>query len=131
MSTAAERQGARHNSANLATGAGMAAGLVGIVASSCCVLPILLVGLGLGSVGAVLIPALAAARPFLLGVAVLAIVFAWIMHGRRLRACKLDAGCETANRSHAPIWLILASAIVALALIWQSGVEPLLLPLTR
>jgi mercuric ion transport protein len=114
------------------TGAGLAAGLAAIVASSCCVLPIVFVGLGLGSVAALLIPALAALRPYLLAGAMLAVVAAWILYARRRPASATDASCATSGPSRrAPVWLILASAIVLLALIWQPWIEPLLLPWLR
>jgi mercuric ion transport protein len=110
------------------TGTGLAAGLAAIVASSCCVLPIVFVGLGLGSVAAVLIPTLAVLRPYLLGAAVLTILAAWVIYARRRQACASDAACGTVGSARrAPIWLVLASAIVLLALIWQPWIEPLLL----
>jgi mercuric ion transport protein len=110
------------------TGTGLAAGLAAIVASSCCVLPIVFVGLGLGSVAAVLIPTLAVLRPYLLGAAVLAILTAWVIYARRRQACASDEACGTVGSARrAPIWLVLASAIVVLALIWQPWIEPILL----
>jgi len=114
------------------TGAGLVAGLAAIVASSCCVLPIVFVGLGLGSVAALLIPTLAALRPYLLAGAVLAVVAAWILYARRRPACATDTACATTGPSRrAPVWLVLASAIVLLALIWQPWIEPLLLAWLR
>lgn len=115
-----------------ATGTGLAAGLAAIVASSCCVLPIVFVGLGLGSVAAVLIPTLATLRPYLLGAAVLAVVAAWLSHVRRRQACVDDADCATTGPGRrTPAWLVLASAVVLLASVWQPWVEPHLLPLVR
>lgn len=114
------------------TGAGLAAGLAAIVASSCCVLPIVFVGLGLSSVAAVLIPTLAVLRPYLLAAAVLAVAAAWMIYARRRRTCVTDAACDTVGPGRRPpVWLVLASAIVLLALIWQPWIEPLLLPWIR
>lgn len=109
-------------STSVATGAGFAAGLAGIVASSCCVLPILLVGMGLGTVGAAVIPILSVIRPFLLGAAVLATMAGWILHARRRRACATSSPV-----CRAPLWLSVSSAIVLLAIVWQSLIEPQLL----
>ncbi len=132
MSTASQVQNPNGKGTGAVTGAGLAAGLAAIVASSCCVLPIVFVGLGLGSVAAVLIPTLAVLRPYLLGAAVLAVVAAWVIYARRRQACASDAACGTVGPARrAPIWLVLASAIVLLALIWQPWIEPLLLPLIR
>jgi mercuric ion transport protein len=132
MQEATRRIAGSGKNAPVVTGAGFAAGLAGIVASSCCVLPILLVGMGLGSVGAVLIPTLSALRPYLLGAAVLAVAAAWILHLRRVRACAVDAACVTSSPARrAPLWLGLASVIVLLAIIWQPLIEPRLLAWIR
>lgn len=131
--TASQAQTQNGKGIGAVTGAGLAAGLAAIVASSCCVLPIVFVGLGLGSVAAVLIPTLAVLRPYLLGAAVLAVVAAWVIYTRRRNACASDdAACSVEGPArHAPIWLGLASTILLLALIWQPWVEPLLLPWIR
>lgn len=114
--------------ARVAGGTGVVAGIAGIVASSCCVLPIVLAGFGLGSVAAAVIPALAALRPYLLAAAVLAVVFAWVGHARSRRAASEGATCgPAAPPRRALVWLGLASVVVLLALIWQPLVEPRLL----
>ncbi len=131
MFAAAQSQNPDSKAAGVVTGAGLAAGLTAIVASSCCVLPIVFVGLGLGSVAAFLIPALAALRPYLLAVAVLAVAVAWVVYARRRWTCTTDAGSGITAPPRTPIWLMLASAIVLLALVWQPWIEPSLLQLTR
>ena len=102
--------------ARLASGGDLAAGLAGILASSCCVLPLVFVGVGLGSVAAAVIPALAASRPYLLAAAVVAVAVGWVSHvrGRRASLC-----------------LGLTTAVVVLALIRQQLVEPRLLAWMR
>jgi mercuric ion transport protein len=118
--------------ARAATGAGLAAGLAGIVASSCCVLPIVFVGLGLGSVAAALIPTLAILRPYLLGAAALAIVVSWVTYARRRQALPSRGVCGTGIAARrVPLWLVLATAVVLLAFIWQPWIEPLLLRAMR
>jgi len=132
VSAASEVKGANGKGTGVATGAGLAAGVAAIVASSCCVLPIVFVGLGLGGVAALMIPTLAALRPYLLAGAMLAVVAAWILYARRRAVCATDASCATTGPSRrAPVWLVLASAIVLLALIWRPWIEPLLLPWLR
>lgn len=130
--TAAPSHKSGSKGAGVVTGAGLAAGLVAIAASSCCVLPIVFVGLGLGGAAAVLIPALAAFRPYLVAAAVLAVVAAWLiyLHRRPQLAIGAAGGRFDAAR-RAPIWLVLASAVVFLATIWQAWIEPLLLTWTR
>lgn len=116
----------------MAGGAGLAAGLAGIVASSCCVLPLVLVGFGLGSVAAAIIPALAASRPYLLGAAVIAVAFGWVSHVRGRRAAGAATVCSVGARPRrTPLWLGLATGIVLLALSWQPLVEPWLLAWMR
>jgi len=132
VSTASQLHNPAGKGSGAVTSAGLAAGLAAIVASSCCVLPIVFVGLGLGSVAAVLIPTLAVLRPYLLGAAVLAVVAAWFIYARRRQACASDTACATVGPARrAPIWLVFASAIVLLALIWQPWIESLLLRLMR
>jgi mercuric ion transport protein len=112
------------------TGTGLTAGLAGIVASSCCVLPLVLAGFGLGGVSLSLVPALAVARPYLLGAAVLALAIAWIVHLRARRACATDGACaDDLHARRSPWWLVLATAVVLLALVWQASIEPQLLQL--
>ncbi len=77
-------------------------------------------------------PTRAVLRPYLLGAAVLAVVAAWVIYARRRQACASDAACGTVGPARrAPLWLVLASTIVLLALIWQPWIEPLLLPWIR
>jgi mercuric ion transport protein len=125
-------KGTNGKGTRVATGAGLAAGVAAIIASSCCVLPLVFIGLGLGGVAALLIPTLAALRPYLLAGAVLAVVTAWILYAPRRQVCATDASCATTGPARrAPAWLVLASAIVLLAFIWQPWIEPLLLPWLR
>lgn len=114
------------------SGASLVAGLAAVVASSCCVLPIVFLALGLGTVAASLIPMLATLRPYLLAAAGLAVVTAWFLYFRRRAACESsrDCGNGLATRRH-QIWLVLSTAIVPLALIWQPWIEPFLLSLMR
>jgi mercuric ion transport protein len=116
----------------LFAGAGLSAGLAGIVASSCCVLPLVFAGFGIGGATFAVLPVLAAWRPYLLGAAVLALAAAWLVHLRRRRACRADAACAAAARpDRGWPWLAAVSAVVLLAIVWQSLIEPQILLLLR
>jgi mercuric ion transport protein len=118
--------------ARMAGGAGLAAGLAGIFASSCCVLPLVLVAFGLGSAGAAVIPALAALRLYLIAAAILAVAVGWLSHLRGWRTERVGTACAAAAAKRpVPLWLGLASAVVLLALAWQPLVEPWLLARMR
>jgi len=112
--------------------AGLGAGLAGIVASSCCVLPLVFAGFGIGGATFAVLPVLAAWRPHLLGAAVLALVLAWSLHLRQRRACRADATCSGAvARDRRWIALAAISAVVLLAIVWQPLIEPRLRLLFR
>ena len=67
-----------------------------------------------------------------LGAAGLLLSTAWFIYARRRQACASDTACATVGPARrAPIWLVFASAIVLLALIWQPWIESLLLRLMR
>lgn len=113
-----------------AAGAGATAALAGIVASSCCALPLLLAGLGLGGVSLSVLPVLAVWRPYLIGSAAVALLLAWFLYLRPLKTDGSNHACGTeAAVRQSPRWLVLASAIVLLALVWQAWIEPQLLSL--
>lgn len=121
----------RAKGARMASGAGLTVGLAGIFASSCCVLPLAMAGFGLGSVAAAVIPALAALRPYLLTVAVIAIAIGWVSYLRALRPASSGACAAGARTGHLPLWLTLATAVVLLALAWQPWIEPWLLAMWK
>jgi mercuric ion transport protein len=132
MTVASNNEARRADGGTLFAGAGLSAGLAGIVASSCCVLPLVFAGFGLGGATFAVLPVLAAWRPYLLGAAVLALVAAWSLHLRRRRACRADAGCAGAvARDRRWIALAAISAVVLASLVWQPLVEPRLLLLLR
>lgn len=118
--------------ARVAGSAGLAAGLAGIFASSCCVLPLVFAGLGLGSVTAAVIPTLAILRPYLLAVAVIVVALGWLSFAAGRRVAMAEAACAIDPRPRrAPLWLAIASVVVVLALLWQPLVEPQLLAWIR
>jgi mercuric ion transport protein len=113
-------------------GAGLGAGLAAIAASSCCVLPLVFAGFGLGGATFAVLPVLAAWRPYLLGAAVLALAAAWVVQLRRSSACAANGECApAAGRKRGLTWLAAVSAVVLLSIVWQPLVEPQLLLLIR
>ncbi len=115
---------ASNSKATTVTGlAALTAGLAGIAASSCCVLPLVLATSGLGSLAAALVPTLAAWKGAILGVAVALIGAAWFVYlrrnGRDVR--------NTALRRPVPRYLMVVTAVVLVALLWGPFIEyPLL-----
>jgi len=105
-------------------GSGAAAALAGLLASSCCALPILMVSLGLGSMAGALVPMLAAWRLPMLGLAALLLAAGWWSYWRRRRACPSEQGCKPSSARWLPLGLAAASAVVLLALLWQTWIEP-------
>jgi mercuric ion transport protein len=105
-------------------GGGAAAALAGLLASSCCALPILMVSLGLGSVAGALVSVLAAWRLPMLGLAALLLAAAWWSYWRRRPACSSEQSCKPSSARWLPVGLAAASAVVLLALLWQTWIEP-------
>ena len=104
------------------------AGLGAVAAASCCVLPLALAGLGVGSVVLGGLGALTAYQPLILGVAVALLAGAWIAYWRRERAnaCAADGICARPETSRVTL---IALAIATLAVVAGAGwvfVEPVL-----
>lgn len=112
---------------------GAAAGLGALVSSSCCVLPLALAGLGAGTAVFSGLEMLANWRPFLLGGAGLVLLTAWAMFFRgRSAVCRTGSTCAAAITSRRAVMLLgLGSAFLALALVWEPVVEPILLKFMR
>lgn len=106
-------------------------GLGALAASSCCVLPLFLGGIGAGARVFATLEALAPLRlPFLL-VSALAVGVGWWLYARRQTACTSGSTCEPPRHHRAALSLLsLASLFVILASLW-SFIEPVLLPLLR
>jgi mercuric ion transport protein len=115
---------ASNSKATTVTGlAALTAGLAGIAASSCCVLPLVLATSGLGSIAAALVPTLAAWQGVILALAVALVGAAWFVYlrrnGRGLR--------NAALRRPVPRYLMGVTAVVLVALLWGPFIEyPLL-----
>jgi mercuric ion transport protein len=111
------------------TGSGALAGLLGMLASSCCVLPIVMLNLGIAGTAAVLIPWLATWRLPVLLAGGLLLAAGWYSHWCAPRAC--GSACGAVASRAGPIGLSLASAVWLLALSWSTWVEPVLLRWVR
>lgn len=114
-------------------GTGAVVGISALVASSCCVLPIALAGLGV--TGAVFsgLAFLADIRPLLIAGAagMLALGWAFFFWRRRRQSCEGDT-CARPGTSRGTKWLLgFSSLVVGLALVWAPYIEPALLKLTR
>jgi mercuric ion transport protein len=114
-----------------ATGDGSAATLGAVAglgalfsAAACCILPLVLAALGLGSAG------LSAIVPFhwpLTIAAVVAVALGWLLYGRKRRACAVDAICTSASPSRSTfVLLCLATAFVIISASWGYVEAPLM-----
>ena len=114
-------------------GLGTVAGLGALAASSCCALPVALAGLG--ATGAVFggLAILASIRPILLGGAALALLVGWgLFLRRRATACAMAGSCASPGPSRRTAALLgIGTALVALALVWEPYLEPLVLKAMR
>lgn len=132
MDLASDDRTTRADAGRLLLGTSLGAALAGIVASSCCVLPLVLAAAGLGGAALGVVPVLAAWRPWLIGAAVLALVAAWAVYLRRRRACRAGAACaEVSATDRRGIALIVITIVVLASLLWQPLIEPRLLLLVR
>ncbi len=115
-------------------GLGTAVGLSALLASSCCVVPLALAGLGAGGALFSGLAFLAHIRPWLLGGALTTLALGWLMFFRRSRSasCESTHPCAAPASSRLSMSLLTAgSLIVALALVWETYLEPVLLKLMR
>ncbi|KZB97437.1 hypothetical protein AU375_06433 [Methylobacterium radiotolerans] len=114
-------------------GLGTLFGMGALAASSCCALPVALVGLG--ATGTVLggLSLLTNLRPFLLGGGFLALLVAWgLLVRSRATACALHGPCtEPSSRWRTVVLLGSGTLLVGLALVWGPHIEPLLLRAMR
>ena len=111
---------------------GAALGLGAVLASSCCVVPLLLSGLGAGAGMFSMLEAMSSFRTPLRVLGALAVVGGWWMwRYKRGASCAADAACAPARRSIAPAVLLgVATLLVAMAAAWDY-IEPALLHVMR
>jgi mercuric ion transport protein len=114
-------------------GLGAVTGFGALAASSCCVLPLALAGLGASSAVFGGLEILANWRPLLLGVAVAVVLAAWLLlFRRRSVACNIDGSCSAYAASKSTrVLLSLGTVFVVLSVAWDPYIEPFLLKLVR
>ncbi len=111
---------------------GAITGLGALAASSCCVLPVVLGGLGAGAGVFTVLGALAPLRTPLMLVSVLAVIVGWFFYARRQQAaCGPDEACPAPRRSPAALVLLsLATLLITAAAAW-GYFEPILIKMLR
>jgi mercuric ion transport protein len=111
---------------------GIGASTAAVLASSCCVVPLLLASLGAGSAVFALLTAMAPYRLVLMWIAGLAVAAAWLIHLWRPRtACGGDTTCSVPRRAVRTLVLLsVATLLLATAAVW-AVIEPVLLEVMR
>jgi mercuric ion transport protein len=111
---------------------GAAVGLGAVLASSCCVVPLLLGGVGAGAGVFGVLETLAFLRLPLIVLGGLAVAGGWwLWWRRRSQTCERETACARAPRSIAPTLVLgVATLLVAAAMAWDF-IEPVLLRLLR
>ena len=105
-------------------GVGLFAGFTALLsAAACCVLPLVLAGVGIGAGG------LAAFVPYRWPLAVVALVVVaagWVLYLRKARVC-VSEGCEGSRKRKVTLaMLIVASVLVAISAAWSLFEQPLM-----
>jgi len=98
-------------------GALVAGGIAALLASSCCLGPLLLVALGFSGAWIGNLSALEPYRPIFIAVALVALVFAWRRIFRPAQACNADDVCaipQVRRTYKAIFWLVAGLVLVAL-----------------
>jgi mercuric ion transport protein len=101
------------------TGALVTGGLAGILASACCVGPLVLASLGLGGAWVGTLTVLEPYRWIFFGIAVLALFFAWRKIYRPVESCEADQVCavpQTRRAYKITLWVVAALVLIAFAL---------------
>ena len=99
-------------------GALLAGGLAAILASTCCLGPLILVALGVSGAWIGNLTALEPYRPFFIGAALIALFFAWRRIYRRPNACKPGEICalpQVRTTYKVIFWIVVSLILVALA----------------
>jgi len=116
-----DRQSAMRRTASLSAITG------GLLASSCCILPLALVSIGVGGAWMSTLTALAPYQPIFLTITGVSIVGGfWLSRRARNKACAIDGPCAktiTQKRYSVGLWIGGALAVTAIVL---NGLAPLL-----
>ncbi|MEE7492058.1 mercuric transporter MerT family protein [Methylobacterium oryzae] len=114
-------------------GLGTVAGLGALAASSCCALPVALASLGATGAAFGGLAMLASIRPLLLSGAALALLVGWwLFFRRRAVVCNTAGPCASPGPSRRTAALLaVGTALVALAIVWEPYLEPMVLRAMR
>ncbi|GAA3535079.1 mercuric ion transporter MerT [Zobellella aerophila] len=115
MAMVEPRQAAESNTGRGALAAG---GLAAMLASACCLGPLVLIALGVSGAWIGNLKILEPYRPIFIGVALVALFFAWCRIYRPAQACKPGEVCAVprVNRVYkALFWIVAALVVLALA----------------
>jgi mercuric ion transport protein len=97
----------------------LAGGLAALLASACCIGPLLLLSVGISGAWIGHLTELGPLQPVFLGVAVLALVLAWRRIWRPTQVCEPGQVCALPRVKRAYQWLFgLAVALIAVALVF-------------
>lgn len=99
-------------------GALLAGGLAAILASTCCLGPLVLVALGVSGAWIGNLAVLEPYRPIFIGAALVAMFFAWRRIYRPMQACKPGEVCaipQVRSTYKAVFWIVGALVLIALA----------------
>ena len=97
----------------------LAGGLAALLASACCIGPLLLLSVGISGAWIGHLTELGPLQPVFLGVAVLALVLAWRRIWRSTQVCEPGQVCALPRVKRAYQWLFgLAVALIAVALVF-------------
>lgn len=93
-------------------------GLSAVLASACCLGPVILVSLGLGGAWLGQLTALDPYRPYFLGAALVALLFAYRQIFRSRQSCEQDRVCArpTVSKAYKVLfWVVAALIVIAFA----------------
>lgn len=114
------------------TALGAVTGLGALAASSCCVLPLVLGGLGASAGVFTVLGVLAPLRVPLMAVSVVAVVTGWFFYAQRRRAaCAPDGSCTAPRRSPAALVLLSLATVLIVAAAGGGSFEPTLIKMLR
>jgi len=111
-------------------GIGTTIGLGGVLASSCCVIPMALAGLGASGAAFSGLEFLAAWRIYFIAGAALAVTLGWAMFFRQSSIACGPCADMMPTRKVATL-LSIGTAFVALSFVWDPLIEPMLLRFVR
>ena len=114
-------------------GLGATLGLGALISSSCCAVPLALAGLGAGGSVFTGLELLADYRLYVMSTAAALLVASWVMFfRRRMVVCNTDGSCVSESpRRRTAVLLSIGTAFMALSLVWDALIEPIVFKWVR